>query len=310
MKPRNTKGKNRKYKKSGTKGVASSCMMIEDAEAENTIQNYNRNKKVRKKRKRVLRRIILFCCRCICVGLTIFVFLLAGKLYEAVTESIALEDGQSAISLGLSASTDYPESLLDLAARNSEAKEFVKKYPQNKDKEFTIDLSKEVEKGSIPLFLQWDERWGYEVYGDDFLAVTGCGPTCLSMVRCGLSGDTKWNPLEVARFADKKGYYVNDVGSSWVLMSEGAEELGLSVETVFFDASHILEELEAGNPIICTMRPGDFTTTGHYIVLTGVDNEGMVTVCDPNSRKNSEKSWDVEMLIPQIKNLWSYTYSG
>lgn len=201
----------------------------------------------------------------------------------------------------------YPESLIALMERNPEAKDFVLNYPQNKDKHYEIDLSDEVVQGMIPLFLQWDERWGYQYYGDNFMAVTGCGPTCLSMVQCGLSGDTVWNPLEVANMAEEQGYYVNGVGSSWSLMTEGAAQLGLSADTVKFDEDHILAELESGKPVICAMGPGDFTTTGHFIVLTGVDSEGRLTVCDPNSRANSEKSWSIEKLMPQIKNLWSYT---
>lgn len=33
------------------------------------------------------------------------------------------------------------------------------------------DISAEVQQGTIPLFLQWDKRWGYEQYGDNFMAV-------------------------------------------------------------------------------------------------------------------------------------------
>ena len=54
------------------------------------------------------------------------------------------------------------------------------------------------------------------------------------------------------------------------------------------------------------MRKGDFTTTGHFIVLTGYE-DGRITVNDPNSRKRSEKTWDFDTLQYQIKNLWSYT---
>ncbi|MCD8152609.1 MAG: C39 family peptidase [Clostridiales bacterium] len=39
------------------------------------------------------------------------------------------------------------------------------------------------------------------------------------------------------------------------------------------------------------MGPGDFTTGGHFIVLTGIDSDGNVIVNDPNSRINSEKHY-------------------
>ena len=95
----------------------------------------------------------------------------------------------------------YPESLISLVERNPETKDFVLDYPKYKGLQ-DIDLSKEVTKGEIPHFLQWDKRWGYETYGSDFLAITGCGPTCLSMVVCGLTGETQWNPYEVAKMAE------------------------------------------------------------------------------------------------------------
>lgn len=199
----------------------------------------------------------------------------------------------------------YPESLIALVERNPETKDFVLDYPKYKGLE-EIDISKEVTKGEIPHFLQWDERWGYETYGSDFLAVTGCGPTSLSMVVCGLTGDTKWNPYEVAKMAEDNGYYVDGSGSSWELMSSGAEKLGLTVSNVIFDTEHIRATLEAGQPIICVMGPGDFTDAGHFLVLTGVDQEGNIILQDPNSVERTKQHWDVQKLMNQMKNLWSY----
>ncbi len=203
---------------------------------------------------------------------------------------------------------EYPYSLISLLKNNPETKDFVLNYPQNKDIDYEINLSDELTKGKIPLFMQWDERWGYENYGSDFLAITGCGPTCLAMVRCGLSGNDAWNPLSVATMAEEQGFYVDGIGTSWDLMTTGATQLGLVVNNVIYDEPHIIATLENGIPIICSMGPGDFTSSGHFIVLTGVDENGQIIVCDPNSRINSEKSWKAETLIAQIKNLWGYTY--
>lgn len=201
----------------------------------------------------------------------------------------------------------YPESLIELLEKNPETKDFVIGYADYEGPA-DIDISGEVTQGEVPHFLQWDKRWGYEIYGSDFLAVTGCGPTCLSMVLCGLSGDTRWNPLEVARWAEEQGYYVEGSGSSWELMTTGAEALGLTASEVIFDEEHILSTLEAGTPIICVVGPGDFTTSGHFLVLRGVNESGKILLNDPNSVIRTEQSWDVEDLMAQIRNLWSYTY--
>ncbi len=261
-------------------------------------QRYDRRKM--RRRRRLIRRIIQLIYRGVVMGLVVVVLVLAMKFYRQIDST----DAKQMVEEG------YPESLIELLEKNPEAKDFVLNYPTNKDKHPEIDLEQEVTLGTIPLFLQWDERWGYETYGSDFLAVTGCGPTCLSMVWCGLSGDTKWNPLEVAQMAQREGFYVAGAGSSWELMTAGAEELGLVVNSVIYDGDHIVKALEEGIPIICIMGPGDFTTSGHFIVLTGVDADGKVTLCDPNSKANSRKSWDMEVLIPQIKNLWGYSYDA
>jgi hypothetical protein len=218
--------------------------------------------------------------------------------------------GNSTGSADIENPEDYPESLLDLYERNPEAAQFVLDYPEKGNLHETIDISDEVTMGTIPLFLQWDERWGYEMYGDDFLAVTGCGPTCLSMVYCGLTQNTDWNPYQMAQEAEREGYYVSGTGSAWNMMTELAGELGLTAKTVIFDEDHIKEELNAGRPIICAMGPGDFTTTGHFIVLTGVNADGSIVVNDPNSKENSGADWELSKIMSQIRNLWSYSYEG
>ena len=64
------------------------------------------------------------------------------------------------------------------------------------------------------------------------------------------------------------------------------------------------QALENGNPVILAMGPGDFTSSGHYIVLTGVV-EGKFTVNDPNSRENSGKLWSYDEIAGQIRNIWA-----
>lgn len=199
-----------------------------------------------------------------------------------------------------------PQELLDLKARYPETADFVNHYPQNKDKKWTIDLSAEVQSGTIPLFIQWDERWGYETYGNTFLALTGCGPTCISMVICGLSGTTSWNPYEVAKFSEQQGYYVPGEGTAWNLMTEGAQLLGLNASYGEVSSDFIYNNLSPRHPMICSMWPGDFTTSGHFIVLTALDENGSVIVNDPNSKGNSVKHWTMDVLLPQIRSLWIY----
>ena len=168
----------------------------------------------------------------------------------------------------------------------------------------TIDLSEYLGSETVPLFFQWDERWGTTIYGSDVMEVTGCGPTCLSMVLVHLLQDATYTPRYVADFAEDNKYYAKGSGSKWALIAEGGEILGLDVTELPLDENRMKKNLELGNPVICIMGPGDFTTTGHFIVLTGVKDDKFV-VNDPNSRENSERLWSYDEIQGQIKNLWA-----
>ena len=195
----------------------------------------------------------------------------------------------------------YPKSLIDLLERNPETEEFVLNFPLRKAEE--ADLAEYDRAAGVPLFLQWDSMWGYEKYGSDYLAVTGCGPTCLAMAGYYLTGEAEMNPKAVAAFAEKNGYYAKGYGSSWTLISQGSARLGLQAKELPLVKKKITDALEADHPVILAMGAGDFTTTGHYIVLTGYQ-DGVFSVNDPNSVLNSQKPWTYEQLESQIRNIW------
>ncbi len=202
---------------------------------------------------------------------------------------------------------EYPEFLRSFLESTPEAAEFVYHYPEYKDRKAeAVDISGEYKEGEIPLFIQWDRRWGYEIYGDDLMALSGCGPVCLSMVYVGLTGDTAMDPKAMAGFASDNGYYLEGVGTSWELMSSGAERLGLSWSNPALSKNTVFAELDAGHPLICSMQPGDFTTTGHFIVIYGREGDKLL-VHDPNSPMRSIKQWPYEQVEGQIKNIWAYT---
>ena len=195
--------------------------------------------------------------------------------------------------------------LIELLENNAETADFVLGYPEKKDTAPAETIG-DVTQGEIPLLLQWDERWGYAYYADDMIAVNGCGPTAIAMVAAGLTGDNTVTPYKVAQFSAGNGYYAGDSGTSWSLMTEGAQQFGIYGEEMGLSEDEVFSALENGHPIICSMRPGDFTTTGHFIVLTGVE-DGKIRVNDPNSRVRSGKLWDYSRLEYQINNLWVYT---
>ena len=242
---------------------------------------------------RWLKRILGFVL-VLAIGFAVYGYYRYAPTDPTITE-FARENG---ISLGA-----WPEELLDLLEKNPEAKDFVLNYPLKKDLEAKIDLSEYLDNDEVPLLLQWDERWGYTEYAGELMGLSGCGPTCLSMVCLYLLDDASYTPRYIAQFATENGYSVSGNGSSWTLISEGGEKLGLDVTEIPLDENRIIRNLEVGNPIICVMGPGFFTSTGHFIVMTEYE-DGYVKVNDPNSPNRSEQTWKLTEVMEQIRNLW------
>ena len=232
----------------------------------------------------------------------------AAAVWEAIYPTMPPTDTekkiyQYAIENGLSYG-DYPQSIIDLLERNPETEKFVLEYPFASKKTFSVDLSEYLSSPTVPLFMQWDQRWGYMKYGSDVAGLTACGPVCLSMAAVYLTGNAAYSPDAMIRFANENNYYVPGSGSSWTLISEGAKKLGFHVTELPLDEGRIRKCLEADIPVILVVGPGDFTTSGHFLVVTGYEN-GKLRLNDPNSNANSQKLWDYEDIKGQIRNLWS-----
>lgn len=198
----------------------------------------------------------------------------------------------------------YPHSLLKLAMRNKETIPFVYQYPQKYQQDVNMNITDELKDDQIPMLLQWDERWGYKVYGDDMMAINGCGPTCLSMVISYLKGSGQYHPYYIAQYAYRHGYYRTQ-GTSWSLMSDGAKSFGVKVKELPLDEQTIIYHLKNHHPVICSVSNGIFTSTGHFIVLREY-KDGYIYVNDPNSIEKSQKGYTFDEIKNQIKNLWTY----
>ena len=200
----------------------------------------------------------------------------------------------------------YPQVLRELVQKNPETLDFVYDYPINSTLTPEIDLSAEAASASVPLLLQWDERWGYRTYGSGLIGYTGCGPTCLSMAALYLTGDADYDPYTVARYAEEQGYYVDGSGTAWTLMTSGCAHFGLKSEEIGLSEDAMAQALSDGKVLICSVGPGDFTDGGHYIVLTGHSDAGF-SICDPNSPKRSAQTWTYDRLKDQIRNVWAFS---
>lgn len=198
--------------------------------------------------------------------------------------------------------TGYPEELVELTERNPETFDFVLSY-YDENYHHNIDLSEYDNCGYIPHFIQWDKRWGFESYNNNFFALSGCGPTCLSMVAVYLTGDSEYSPLWMADFLETHGYAIEGVGTAWSIFDDGVQCIDLYGYQLGNQPETVTTYLMSGYPVICSMGPGDFTDVGHFVVFTGY-HDGYVSILDPNSTIRS-RDWLLEEISDQMVQCWA-----
>lgn len=200
----------------------------------------------------------------------------------------------------------YPKGVIELLDKNKATVDYVEQYGEKKDLPAAKTIGENLVKGQIPHLLQWDQRWGYAPYGTSNVAVSGCGPTCLSMVAAGLTGDPTLTPARLAAYGTKKGYVDKDNNTYWKFMSEGLTRWNIECYETDMDKKRITAELKAGHPVILSVGPGDFTKIGHFIVLTEY-TDGKIKVLDPFSQETTGKLWTFKRLAKQTKAAWVYS---
>ena len=203
----------------------------------------------------------------------------------------------------------YPEELLAALANNPEMAEFAAGYLNN-GKAAPGGLTDAEKAQDFPLFLQWDPRWGYSSYGKNSnIGLSGCGPTCMSMVLYYLTGNETLTPDKIAGYAMDNGYYVEGTGTAWALMQDVPGLYGIRVTEPEMSEYAWREALGKGRVLICAMGAGDFTAVGHFIVIYGYDENGFM-VNDPNCVARSRRRWSFDEIRRQIKMVWGYELRG
>lgn len=150
----------------------------------------------------------------------------------------------------------------------------------------------------VVYYNQTDARWGSKMYGKyHTIAVGGCGPTSMAMVVSSMTSTTIL-PDEMAEWAVDNGYCAQGNGSYHALIPDAAKNWGLRVEGAGTrDGQKVIDALSGGKLVVALMGPGHFTTSGHFIVLRGVTEEGKILVADPVSTNKSGREWDMSILL-------------
>lgn len=153
----------------------------------------------------------------------------------------------------------------------------------------------------VVYYNQADSRWKDMPYGKTgTIGRSGCGPTSLAIVVSTLSRSV--NPVDMCRWSYENGYYAEGAGSYHSLIPNGAKYFGLKVEGAkTTEVEKIIDALSNGKLVVAIMGKGHFTSTGHFIVLRGVTEEGKILVADPISIKRSEQEWNLSIILNEAR---------
>ena len=148
----------------------------------------------------------------------------------------------------------------------------------------------------VPLFFQND--YPDTMFGTGTVATSGCSITCLAMVATYMTGHTYY-PDELA------GYFGPFANNNMERMLYGVRQMKLPYSQC--ENWHVvMEELRQGKVVILLVDQRSIFTEGqHFVVLTGLTQDGKVLVNDSNA-KNYER-WDLkEKLITGFleSDLW------
>ena len=137
------------------------------------------------------------------------------------------------------------------------------------------ELDRTIDK--VPLFNQGDyPNVPYGNYGS--IASHGCGIVSLAMVATYLT-DEFHSPVDLAK---RFGHYNTERGSYWSLFEDTSKVLGLGFQEQTYSWSKVKDALANGQVVVALQGRGLFTGGGHYIVLTGLTEDGKIMVNDPN----------------------------
>lgn len=225
---------------------------------------------------------------------------LAAQMFSAAESNegltwIANNSGEYA-----TAGESHQRKLLKLAAEEPEAIPFVRAYPDAYPASEASGASSSLDSGTgIPLIYQWDTRWANTKYSGSAFGLTGCCPTSLAMVYQGITRKTDMSPYDMGVLAAQNGFVSENDGTYGDFLLTWGANLGLRCSELPVDAGSLKQALQNGDVVIANVGTGDFTEGGHFIVVTGLAENGEATVNDPYSAINSSKTWSVDTIADQ-----------
>lgn len=200
----------------------------------------------------------------------------------------------------------YPDGLLAAMASNPDLIYFVLGWDSTEPRPEPV-LTEEEKAEVIPELVQWDPRWGYQTFcKESVVGLMGCGPTSMAMVAYALTRDESITPASVSAWATENNLDPYMAGASYDLFPQASAHYGLQCSYIKNDEQVMKDHLDQGHYLITNVRAGLFTSGGHYLVISGYDDEGF-RVNDSNSKRRSAVSWKYDDFKDQIKVIWMFS---
>lgn len=233
----------------------------------------------------------------------------AAGLSEELTNDFTSELDQNEKLATIAANADQygDQGLLELALNVPEAIDFVAAYP---DAEKTAQPYEDaVEQGVAPQLWCWDARWGAVDYAGHPLAVSGSGPTVVSMAYMGLTGKSDKSPADIAQAVTEAELASGDSAMSADYLSSAAEGLGLTYASYVSNGDNLSQMLDTGTYLLIEAKAGTLTDTAHWVLLVSENEDGSVVVYDPTSPEVSAHPWAPATLAASCDNLYAFSSS-
>lgn len=168
-------------------------------------------------------------------------------------------------------------------------------------------------------YMQTDSRWknaNYSAKGESkTIGSSGCGVACSAMVIATLK-DKNVTPVETANWSMAHGYKALNQGTyySYFVPQFDVYEIkckklnnsnlyGKSSSTYHTEA---LNALKNGDWVLACMGKGNWTSSGHFILVYGYEN-GYVYINDPASKASGRVKNTWSLFASQVKYLWTIT---
>lgn len=166
-------------------------------------------------------------------------------------------------------------------------------------------------------YLQTDPRWknhDYSAKGEKkTIGSAGCGPTAAAMVIATLR-DKNVTPVTTALWSMAHAYKALNQGTYYSYFVPQMSAYGIACKRLntanlygkSSSAAHTeaLNALKNGDWVIACMGKGNWTSSGHFILLYGYEN-GYVYINDPASTKAARVKNTWALFARQVKYMWT-----